>query len=210
MLKDSLAALAGALLIAQGAVALAASTVDLSLKGAITPSACTPSLSDGGVVDYGKIAAKDLSPTGTTVLPRLSLQLTVDCEAQTLFALTGRDNRLGSSIFPALNHMYGLGMVSGNVKLGAYQIGVFDPVADDKPVKVITSSNGGANWSASIYLGHEALTSFAALDGPNTPIALKTLNARLRTFAIIVPATDLTLLDEVPIDGQATLQLKYW
>ncbi len=60
------------------------------------------------------------------------------------------------------------------------------------------------------YLGHEALTSFAATGGPNTPIAIKDLRARLRAFTVIVPSRDLTLLDEVPIDGQATLQLKYW
>ncbi|WP_426128279.1 DUF1120 domain-containing protein [Pseudomonas sp. DWP1b1] len=208
MLKDSLAALAGALLIAQGAVALAASTVDLSLKGAITPSACTPSLSDGGVVDYGKIAAKDLSPTGTTVLPRLSLQLTVDCEAQTLFALTGRDNRLGSSIFPALNHMYGLGMVSGNVKLGAYQIGVFDPVADE-PVYPLYSSDQGATWlvnSFGSYMGHYHWTAFG---DSTTPKALRTVKVDLRFVTEIARVQDLPITEEMPIDGSATLDMIY-
>jgi len=39
---------------------------------------------------------------------------------------------------------------------------------------------------------------------------MQDLSARLRAFTIVVPASDLTLLDEVPIDGHATLQLKYW
>jgi hypothetical protein len=36
------------------------------------------------------------------------------------------------------------------------------------------------------------------------------LTARLSAFTTLVKATDLTLVDEVPIDGHATLQLKYW
>lgn len=54
------------------------------------------------------------------------------------------------------------------------------------------------------------MTSFAAPGDAYTPIAVQTLSARLRAFTMIAPASDLTLLDEVPIDGLATLQLKYW
>ena len=60
-MKLTLKALATALLISASAAAMAASSVDLSVKGVITPNACTPSLSGGGVVDYGKISAKDLN-----------------------------------------------------------------------------------------------------------------------------------------------------
>lgn len=208
MNKNSLAVLAGILLIAHGTVAMAASAVDLSVKGAITPSACTPSLSDGGVVDYGKIAAKDLSPTGSTVLPRLSIQLTVDCEAQTLFALTGRDNRLGSSIFPALNHMYGLGLVNGNVKLGAYQIGVFDPVADE-PVYPLFSADQGATWLMNhfgSYMGHYHWTAFG---DSTTPKALRNIKVDLRFLTEIAPVRNLPITQEMPIDGSATLDMIY-
>ncbi|WP_426128277.1 DUF1120 domain-containing protein [Pseudomonas sp. DWP1b1] len=197
-----------ALLAALAPGAFAASSTDLNLSGTITPSACAPQLSNGGLIDHGKMTSKDLQPASPTRLDPAEIQLEVLCEGETFFTLTTVDNRAGTSAINPRHH--GLGLTPEKEKLGSVAFSLFDPVADDKPVKVITSSNGGANWSASIYLGHEALTSFAALDGPNTPIALKTLNARLRTFAIIVPATDLTLLDEVPIDGQATLQLKYW
>ncbi|NWE21558.1 DUF1120 domain-containing protein [Pseudomonas sp. P7548] len=187
--------------------AFAASSTDLSVSGTITPRACTSVLSNGGVIDHGKMTSKDLQPSSPTRLDAAEMRFEVQCEGETFFTLTTVDNRAGTSAINPRHH--GLGMTAEKEKLGSVAFSLFDPVADDKPVKVITSSNGGANWSASIYLGHEALTSFAALDGPNTPIALKTLNARLRAFTIIVPATDLTLLDEVPLDGQATLQLKY-
>lgn len=187
--------------------AFAASSADLSVTGTITPSSCTPTLSNGGVVDHGKMTAKDLETVKPTSLAPAELRLEVHCEGETFFTLTTVDNRAGTSaINPAF---HGLGMTAEKEKLGSVAFALFDPVADEASVNVITSRNGGVNWSINPYLGHEALTSFAAIDGPNTPIALRDLSARLRTFAIIVPSSDLTLLDEVPIDGQATLQLKY-
>ncbi|MGY2362924.1 DUF1120 domain-containing protein [Pseudomonas azotoformans] len=188
--------------------AFAASNTDLNVSGTITPSACAPVLSNGGVIDHGKMTSKDLQPASPTRLEPAQMHLEVLCEGETFFTLTTVDNRAGTSAINPRHH--GLGLTTEREKLGSVAFSLFNPIADDQPVKVITSSNGGANWAASIYLGHEALTSFAALNGPNTPIAMRKLEAQLRAFTIIVPATDLTLLDEVPIDGQATLQLKYW
>ncbi|MBO0491813.1 DUF1120 domain-containing protein [Pseudomonas sp. Marseille-Q1929] len=188
--------------------AFAASNADLSVSGSITPSSCEPTLSNGGVIDHGKMTAKDLQPAKPTLLDPAEMRFEVHCEGETFFTLTTVDNRAGTSaINPAL---HGLGTTAEDEKLGSVAFTLFDPVADNNPVNVISSRNGGGNWSVSPYLGHEALTSFAAIGGPNTPIALKDLSARFRAFTIIVKSTDLTLLDEVPIDGQATLQLKYW
>ncbi|OPA92770.1 hypothetical protein BFW87_16725 [Pseudomonas fluorescens] len=187
--------------------AFAASSADLSVSGSITPSSCTPTLSNGGVIDHGKMTARDLQPTKPTLLDAAEMRLEVVCEGETYFTLTTVDNRAGTSAINPAHH--GLGTTVEDQKLGSVAFSLFDPVADENPVNVIISRNGGANWNLSPYLGHEALTSFAAVGGPNTPIALKALSARLRAFTIIVKSTDLTLLDEVPIDGQATLQLKY-
>ena len=101
-------------------------------------------------------------------------------------------------------------MVNDDQKLGSVAFGLFDPVADNLPVQTILSRDGGATWYPSSYLGHAALTAFAAPSGPTTPMALQTLSARLRAFTMIAPASDLTLLDEIPIDGLAVMQLKYW
>ncbi|AKS06222.1 DUF1120 domain-containing protein [Pseudomonas trivialis] len=185
----------------------AASSADLSVTGIITPSSCTPTLSNGGVVDHGKMTAKDLRPANPTQLDPAEMRLEVHCEGATFFTLTTVDNRAGTSAINPAHH--GLGTTADDEKLGSVAFSLFDPVADEAAVNVISSRNGGANWSLSPYLGHQALTSFAAVGGPNTPIAIQDLSARLRTFTIIVPADDLTLLDEVPINGQATLQLKY-
>ncbi|WLI07840.1 DUF1120 domain-containing protein [Pseudomonas sp. FP597] len=187
--------------------AVAASNTNLSVHGTITPASCTPNLSDGGVVDHGKLTAKDLHPDKPTSLQAGEMTLQVVCEGATFFTLNTIDNRAGSSAINPAHH--GLGIVNDDQKLGSVAFGLFDPVADSVPVQTILSRDGGAHWSPSAYLGHAALTSFSAPGGPYTPMAVQTLNARLRAFTMIVPATDLTLLDEVPIDGQVTLQLKY-
>lgn len=185
----------------------AASSTDVSVSGVITPSSCTPSLSDDGVIDHGKMTSKDLQAAKPTLLDPAEMRVEVNCEGETFFTLTTVDNRAGTSAINPAHH--GLGTTSDNEKLGSVALSLFDPIADDKPVTVITSRNGGANWFATPYLGHEALTSFAAAGGPNTPIAIKDLRARLRAFTIIVPSEDLTVVDEVPIDGELTLQLTY-
>ncbi|HEF4757821.1 TPA: DUF1120 domain-containing protein [Pseudomonas putida] len=188
-------------------MAFAASSTDLSVTGIITPSACAPSLSDGGIVDHGKLTSKDLDPLMPTRLPAGEMQLQVHCEGATFFTLTTVDNRAGTSAIR--EEFHGLGVVNDDQKLGSVAFGVFEPQADSQSVLTIMSRDNGLTWGPSSYLGHAGLTSFAAPGDPRTPIAIKDLNARLRAFTIIAPASDLTLLDEVPIDGHATLQLKY-
>ncbi|WP_242171486.1 MULTISPECIES: DUF1120 domain-containing protein [unclassified Pseudomonas] len=187
--------------------AFAASNTDLSVTGVITPSSCTPTLSDGGIVDHGKLTARDLDPDKPTSLQAGEMTLLVNCEGPTFFTLSTEDSRAGSAALNPAHH--GLGMTNDDEKLGNVAFGLFDPVADGAPAQTILSRDGGATWYPSSYLGHTALTSFAAPSSPTTPMALQTLSARLRAFTMIAPASDLTLVDEVPIDGLAVMQLKY-
>lgn len=187
--------------------AFAASNTDLSVTGVITPSSCTPTLSDGGIVDHGKLTARDLDPDKPTSLQAGEMNLLVNCEGPTFFTLTTEDSRSESVALNPAHH--GLGMTNDDEKLGNVAFGLFDPVADGAPAQTILSRDGGATWYPSSYLGHTGLTSFAAPSSPTTPMALQTLSARLRAFTMIAPAKDLTLVDEVPIDGLAVMQLKY-
>ena len=195
------------LLIACAPVAFAASSTDLSVTGLITPSACTPSLSGGGIVDHGKVTVKDLRPDQPTALENGTLYLEVNCDGATPFTLTTIDNREGSSAFHPNSH--GLGVINDDQNLGSVALGLFDTVADGAAVRTIISLNDGATWRVSSYLGHAGLTAFAALSDLSTPIAIKDLRARLTAFTTIVRANDLTLTDEIPIDGHVTVQLNY-
>lgn len=187
-------------------IAMAASNTDLTVKGSITPSACAPLISGGGMVDFGKLAVKDLNAEQYTSLPNQSIQLSVRCEAPTFFTLTTIDNRAGSSA----NHdfWHGLGMTPEGEKLGGTAFHLYAPVADGVAVRTITSQDGGVTWLPTSLLTHTMLTA-VAIGNQLVPIAVQNFDAEIRLYAHIAPADDLTLTDEVPVDGHATVQVNY-
>ncbi|NVZ56889.1 DUF1120 domain-containing protein [Pseudomonas edaphica] len=208
-MKTSLSLLSAALLLTSASSAFAASSIDLTVKGLITPSACAPSLSSGGVIDHGKIASKDLKPDNWTVIGNHTLQLAITCEAPTLVALKGIDN-VGDSHDPM--NRYGLGLVSGQ-KLGGYSLTFGNPIADNAAISVIESSDNGLTWQENIpgdtwpaaYLasfGDRSTGSWAP-----TPVRLVTADLKVQT--LIAPTAGMDLTTEVPIYGSATIEVKY-
>lgn len=195
------------LLLACALQATAASSTQLTVQGSITPSACVPSLTDDGHIEHGKITVKDLDPQKPTALRQGLLMLEVVCEGPTFFALGTIDNRAGSSALNQAHH--GLGTVNDTQRVGSAVFGLMNPVADSVAVRTIVSSNAGASWQESMVLGHRTLTAFAAMSGAPQPIALTTVHAELRVYTTIVGASELDVTDEIPIDGNATVEMKY-
>ncbi|WP_443694652.1 DUF1120 domain-containing protein [Pseudomonas sp.] len=211
-MKKSLAALTAAIALVGSGMTFAASTVELTVTGLITPSACTPTLSGSGKVDHGKIAAKDLNPTAPTILPTARLQLSVDCEAQTLFALRSTDNRPGSSMDGQGGSGYGLGLINNLQKIGIFWISLRDPVADNVAVEPIESLDG-VSWSAidDVMWMSEKLAAFGdGSTGQNRkPIPIKNVVTEMLIDTTIAAANNLDLSNEVLIDGSATIEVKY-
>ncbi|SEM32333.1 Protein of unknown function [Pseudomonas sp. ok272] len=199
-------ALATALFLTCAPSAFAASTVDLTVTGKITPSACTPSLSGGGVVDHGKISAKDLRPNNSTSLPKVILQFRVNCEAHTQFAIKPTDNRAGSS---TQSSDFGLGLVNGNKKLGRFYLDPLNMIADTTPVQPIVSNDGGSTWHAGSYWELEGIWGVAATDDGTTLLAVKDLSLDFQVSTQIARADQFDFTDEVTLDGSATLDIKY-
>lgn len=186
--------------------AFAASSIQLAIQGAITPNACEPTLSAGGMVDFGKMSAKSLNESAYTNLPPQTMRFSVRCEGPTFFTLNTIDNRAGTSA----NHetWHGLGMTPNNEKLGGTGFGLYSSIADGLPATTITSEDGGITWKPSVLLTHSMLT--AVTRGSDlTPIAIKDYDAQIRLVTHIAPSEHLTLTDEVPVDGHATVQLNY-
>uniref|UniRef100_UPI00356383B7 DUF1120 domain-containing protein n=1 Tax=Blautia obeum TaxID=40520 RepID=UPI00356383B7 len=208
-MNKHLIAVASALLITGTAPAFAASTVDLTVKGIITPNACTPSLSDGGVIDHGKMSAKDLNATQITPLPHFNLQMTVTCDAPVIFALKTTDNRMGSGTGTA----FGLGFINGTQKLGSYRLtlGTFanPPQADGETVQAIGSFDNGVTWERWNSFETGTYLSIATLADPSTPRATQQLVTPVAYSGYINRADSLDLSDEHPIDGSATFEVKY-
>lgn len=199
--------LSAALLLLGSANVLAASSVDLTVKGLITPSACTPTLSSGGTVDYGKISAKDLNVDKPTDLAAQTLQFTVTCDAATLMAMEAKDNREGSD--SNNDEMeFGLGLINGTEKLGNMTLRLLSSVADGTPVSTVSSYDGGVTWMSGSNLERNNLLA-PATSGVNAPIPVQLWNADLYISPQIAKTSDLTLTNEAAIDGSVTLTVTY-
>lgn len=203
-MKKYLAALSATALMNVAPFALAASSVDLTVTGTITPEACVPSFSQGGVIDLGKLSAKELNPTSWTLITT-PMELTVACDAPVTFALKGIDNNPGTA---ADNRTFGLGLTPANEKIGAFSAKFITVEADGVAARAIESINNGTTWSAAAYTYPNRLISTSAT-GSLLPIPVQNLVMNIETNVWISAANNLTLTDEVTIDGSATFEVKY-
>ncbi|MBX7275228.1 DUF1120 domain-containing protein [Pseudomonas sp. ERGC3:05] len=208
-MKPFLISLATFACLVTGLPAQAASSVDLNVSGLITPNACAPSLSNGGVYDLGKIAARDLSVDAPTQLPAHGLPLAINCDAPTLLALEPRDNRLGSNYDDVnLGATFGLGLINGNQKLGSTRLGIHSIVGDGVEMYPLGSTDS-SSWSPTSILSPHFLTAFTPIRAGNAPAPVQQLTAVVSIEPSIAPANTLLLTEEVPIDGSVTLTVKY-
>lgn len=194
---------------------LAASSVDLTVKGSITPAACTPTLSGGGVVDHGKISRKDLDQSNKpTVLPVATLRLNIECSSPTMIAIKSRDNRVGSSGEDTPGQPnFGLGLV-GDKKVGWYLLKTANGQADgvDRPM---IESNDGTSWSDATHPGliwqvNSMRTLSASIGSGAAPLLLRVMAMDIQVDTMITRIQFLPPVgQEFPLDGSATLDVVY-
>ncbi|KRP64249.1 DUF1120 domain-containing protein [Pseudomonas orientalis] len=203
-------------LIATAESAWAASTVDLSVQGLITPAACQPQLSGGGLIDYGKIARQDLNLDTATRLPAKTLHIGIACNGPTRYALRMRDNRDGSAMVNSEIY-YGLGFDNSGNRLGVYSM-TFDPrqtQAGNTPQLYGTeSTTGGLAWRTSnlnpIDIGSRSYLGFTAVEGSvSGPTAIGVLGGIVTVQTVINARQNLDLSVDTPLDGSATLEVVY-
>ncbi|WP_395609043.1 DUF1120 domain-containing protein [Pseudomonas sp. B22129] len=190
---------------------------ELRLQARFAPAACTPSLSNGGTVAFGKLSVMDLNIDKETTLPARPLVVNVACDAPAVFALRLQDNRQGSATGPGDESTYGLGLDVRQQKIGRYRL-IFDPMratADsglqlyrtDSPTGTLPWSSASANplaIGASRYLGFSTHTG-----STSGPVPIQQLSATTSLEAVIAPLGTLDLGSEVRLDGAATLELNY-
>ena len=211
-MNKRLSLLTAALLLAGASSAFAASSTDLTVTGIITPAACTPSLTNGGIVDYGKRSAKDLNQIIHTPLGEQTIQLTVNCDAAEQFAISLADNRKNTASLIGGVQNFGLGLINGNEKLGHYYLGFKKPVAD-LAVQLLSSHDEGKSWRVfpeEDFIPRTYWVAFGNATGSGyAPDFLRAVTVDIVATALIAPANTLTLTDEVALDGSATLQIEY-
>lgn len=116
--------------------AIAEPTAVLKVTGVLTNSACSPSFSGGGVIDYGFIHLADLSSTTANQIGQKGgADLTITCASPTKVAWTIKDDRTDSIAGVAVENgtltgqtitspsqYYGVGKTAGGVNIGDYAL----------------------------------------------------------------------------------------
>ncbi|MEW5711091.1 DUF1120 domain-containing protein [Pseudomonas sp. SB113] len=190
---------------------------ELTLLAQFAPVACVPQLSNGGLVDYGTLLAKDLGADNETPLPTRTLQFSVSCDAATPFALKMHDNRNGSATGGTDETAYGLDLDNSGNKIGRYYVNI-DPAefsADALGTLYRTdSTSGGAAWSSSssrqIPIAANSLMGFTDRAASTLgPVPIQNLAGTVRIKAYLAPTQNLDLRSVVRINGSGTLEIIY-
>ena len=189
---------------------------EATLRARFAPAACEPALSNGGVVDFGTLSAKDLNSDKSSRLPPKSLTLSVSCDAPTTFALIMHDNRSGSAPTSSEGY-YGLGTDNHNNKIGMYSVSV-EPTGTraDSFARVYQtrSTTGGGSWSTSsinaLSIGKTDYMGFTDSVGNGSgPVLIQNLSTTLTVDAVIAPTNSLDLSSAIDLDGAGRIETIY-
>ena len=234
--KKSLSALCVCAAIVSAAGVNAATDTTLTVKGTFVPAACTPELSNSGVVDYGSmnnsVLEKPVSGSTLVQLGKKSITLTVSCDAATSVGIVAKDNRASSKVeisssayiadyIPGQNMTtesaaFGLGTVN-DMKIGAYSVTAMKDglTADGAAVDMIVKNRGGANssWenanSGALYYSDATRIVTVAETGKTTPMLFKDLVMPLDIVSAVQKNGVLGAGTHIEVDGNATLSLVY-
>ncbi|MCS2167444.1 DUF1120 domain-containing protein [Scandinavium manionii] len=209
----------------------AADTATLKVKGVLTNAACTPTLANGGVVDFGAIHLGELSATGTNQLGTKSITLNIICDSPTKVAWTTVDDRNDSvenlqiaaayadgSDSSSVSSQFGLGKTGEGKNIGAYAVAVDIAgvsVGGTNKDTVIRNLSNGTEWSKSTDGAILNGTTGYARDitvadaGTTDPIAFSQAVFPLKVTAAIDSTDNLAITDDTNLDGQATISLVY-
>ncbi|MCT4704928.1 DUF1120 domain-containing protein [Enterobacteriaceae bacterium H11S18] len=209
--------------------ALAAESVDVKVSGTISPAACMPAISGGGIIDYGMIKADTLSADSYTTLEQKTLNFSISCKAPTKVYIHMMNGRPGTTagadegaggaayaptpLFNIANYpAVGLG-VDGTVNIGGYGLALADVSADSKDVSLIYMIPYVPGWhpkpNSSFYThDSDTLTSWSE-QGSTIPLAFENLQGKIQVEAYLNKGSELDLTHDIQLDGLSTLELYY-
>ncbi|NWC94505.1 MULTISPECIES: DUF1120 domain-containing protein [unclassified Pseudomonas] len=190
---------------------------ELSLRARVVPAACVPTLSNGGLVSYGRLSAKELNVDKETWLATKTLLFSVACDAATAFAVRMQDNRNGSATGGTDETAYGLDLDGAGNKIGRFYV-LADPAnfsADTLATLYRTdSTTAGRAWSnasaQTIPLGANSYLGFTDRAGDNGgPVSIQNLSGSLHIRAVLAPSQTLDLRNVVQLNGSGTIEIIY-
>ncbi|MFU0921326.1 DUF1120 domain-containing protein [Kluyvera sichuanensis] len=196
----------------------AADSVDLKVTGTLVVGSCTPVIDNNATVDYGNVSVASLSATASNPLGAQTTNLNITCESAMKVGFTTTDDRsdsekVDSTVGNNTTNTFGLGFTdaSNSIPIGGYNVSIGAPTYDSNTGSILTSDNNGSSWtsasSASMVNGGAEIYTVGDLSG--APVAFENAVFPLTINASTQNTTTLNLTDNTPLDGQATITLKY-
>ncbi|EEC5266364.1 DUF1120 domain-containing protein [Salmonella enterica subsp. enterica] len=217
-------ALTGAMISVQSAHADEVTTA-LMVKGKIIPGSCTPTLSDGGKIDYGTISTSLLFHDSNSLGVK-NITLHISCSAKAYVGFTATDNRSDSlpehiEVVNVKNNddyrLFGLGKTAEDKAIGAFTIDV-----DAINLKVdgnnynrteILYSTTGASWyfTKNVRSYTDKAPYIEALSNTSGGLVKEFKEAEIPLVinTSIVNARELSVTDKVMLDGNVTFSIVY-
>lgn len=199
-----------------------ANSAEINVKGTIIPTSCVPKLADGGVVDYGDIGSGQLDRDNFTLLAEKKVSFSIICQAPARIALRTIDNR-SSSVIPGAaqtisrrmdEESFGLGTTVSGKNVGVFTVDVDKNSFETESGRMITifSIDEGKLWGESdrgeFRPKKNFITSWSSSrSGP--PTAFVKLSGTFKVNVALNALKDLALVNTVPLDGLATIELIY-
>ncbi len=158
---------------------------------------------DGGVYNVGEIAGHTLKPSALTVLPSITKNWSVICDAETYVSVTGSDNRAGSS---TSGGRYGLCFVNGAGKIGDYGV-YFSNAKVDGTAKYFRKQEEAAAVILSLSIG--PLNGLSWVHANATKAPGKVFSADIEVMPRLGSVADMKgpITENVKIDGSMTLSI---
>lgn len=216
---------AAALVVSTANSAFAADTTILKVQGTLIMGSCTPSLPSDGVVDFGAIPVDSLSDTAVNQLGQKDITLTLTCTSPTKVAWSVIDDRSDSVIDtqPEVDTQpgtplteFGLGKTADGVKLGSYIVSARNngqAIIDGIAGVLSFSEDNGSTWTlgsnGGVYFHPDGNRLITFSNAQDEPVAFKVASDQLTVGASVQNTTTLAITDDTPLDGQATISLKY-
>lgn len=208
---------AAAMLVMAGNSVAAGPTATLQVKGSITPAACTPTLSNGGIIDVGATSTSEFGSTKFS-LPSKLVQLTVSCTAPTKLSFSATDNRSTSFVAGIGGYGngadFGLGTTTDEKKIGGYTIYPKTATIDGNAADILSSDNL-SSWNKFVGVmgskgtsGAEDVNISVGATSTGVPAAFTdmTMDLSVETFL----SNEMKSITELQnIDGNATLNFEY-
>jgi hypothetical protein len=206
-----------ALLFVTGSAFAAGPTATLQVKGTITPAACTPTLSNAGIVDFGATSTSEFG-AANLALGEKDIDLNVSCTGPTKLQFSMTDNRhdtaTSSGEYDLVGRL-GLGMTTKSEKIGYFVLWVHDAVVDGVAGDVIASNNTEAIWHKNVYHvnnvniegSYDDYVSVAT-SGTVTPIAFEEMTMKLSP-EVVIDKSMKSITEVANLDGNLTLNFDY-